>query len=227
MALARACRKGDLERVRDLLNAGAELRPRARLHQDPLFNAIAYRRDAVVLLLLERGAPLFEGCLHMAAQSSREPILRALLQQLNVDERDRFGMTPLMWAAVRPRSMRVLLNRGASVHVRDAMGQTPLHHVALVGGTGEAVDLLVDAGAQVDARDREGFTPLHHAARVGAAEAIAALLDRGARRELRTGLVDDMRPVRTWTALEFAREIGYEDCARLLEGDPNAPHWQA
>jgi hypothetical protein len=57
----------------------------------------------------------------------------------------------------------LLLSAGASVHVVNSIGCTPLHHAAASGYAG-MVTLLLAAGARPNACDRDGHTPLHAAA---------------------------------------------------------------
>lgn len=53
-----------------------------------------------------------------------------------------------------------LLSLGASAHVKDAEGQTPLHYAAAKNTTGIARQLINRGRANVDARDAKGQTPL-------------------------------------------------------------------
>ncbi|NCU10880.1 MAG: ankyrin repeat domain-containing protein [Sphingomonadaceae bacterium] len=55
--------------------------------------------------------------------------------------------------------MRFLIERGASVHVRDVRGATPLVIACNLNFT-EGVELLVENGARVDESNNSGETPL-------------------------------------------------------------------
>ena len=60
------------------------------------------------------------------------------------------------------KTAQLLLEHGASVHVRNKYGQTPLHlasHFVLAG----VVVFLLESGAGVDVRDNTNNTPLHYA----------------------------------------------------------------
>ena len=74
--------------------------------------------------------------------------------------------------------VRWLVEQGADIDARDTYQRTPLHHrsKSWIGG----VDLLLDLGADIEAQDYQGDTPLHAAAKSHKAEAIAALIRRGA-----------------------------------------------
>ena len=67
------------------------------------------------------------------------------------------GRAPLHAAALAGalRAAGSLLEAGALVHVRDALGHTPLYYAARQGHE-ELVDLLVRAGANLGGADLEG-----------------------------------------------------------------------
>ena len=70
--------------------------------------------------------------------------------------------------------MLELLNRGASLDVRDEDSSTPLHDAA-AGGHYNIVKLLLSKGADVGVFDEDGDSPLHLACNGGHA-AVAGLL---------------------------------------------------
>lgn len=80
--------------------------------------------------------------------------------------------------------VRWLVEQGADVDARDQYQQTALHcrSSSWIGG----VDLLLDLGADIDAQDSQGHTPLQAAIKSHKADAIAALIRRGANTEVRT-----------------------------------------
>ncbi len=122
-----------------LLKAGAKLEP---LAWTPLHAAAAQRNATSVCLLLQSGA--------------------------DPNARDRWGRTPIMWAArvilSDDRSTIASLARGgADVNAQDQEGLTALH-IAAANAFDAEIDDLLAAGAVVDARDHKGQTPLMHAA---------------------------------------------------------------
>ena len=72
--------------------------------------------------------------------------------------------------------VKLLIERGDNVNIRDGYGLTPLHQSDHPGVT----KLLLDSGANVAAEDGYGRTPLHQAAWQGAVGVMEVLLARGA-----------------------------------------------
>ena len=101
----------------------------------------------------------------------------------DVNARNEYGTTPLIWAAFsneNPEVLTVLLDAGADVNARDEYGTTPLH-AAGVNKNPEVLTLLLDAGVNVNARDEDGITPLLIAARHNQnPEVLTVLLNAGA-----------------------------------------------
>ena len=75
---------------------------------------------------------------------------------------------------------RALVAKDASlVKARDANGNTPLHHAAIIGSSA-MVELLISLGASVDGANTAGRTPLHEAILAKKPEAALALIGKGA-----------------------------------------------
>ena len=99
-----------------------------------------------------------------------------------------------------------LLEKGASVNVKDKHGRTPLHSAA--NNENEAlVRMLLEAGARVESKDTFGLRPLSIAVYKGSIPLVRMLLDFHA------------NPNTTWqwkTCLEIAIKHRQEDIAQLL-----------
>lgn len=87
------------------------------------------------------------------------------------------GATPLHVAAAMglPKSVEVLIARGAQIDARTSVGATPLHG-ACARGRRRIIEALIDAGAHIDRADRFGRTPFHYAIAAGAPGMSAARL---------------------------------------------------
>lgn len=115
---------------------------------------------------------------------SRSP---EILSQVN--SQDRFGRTPLIYAARRGDfyCVRALLNAGAIVDTTDINGWSAMFHAAISGSEicGEVMGLLLAAGADVNLTERRGHCALHMAAQRNSSKGIRKLLAAGARIDLR------------------------------------------
>jgi ankyrin repeat protein len=121
--------------------------------------------------------------LHRAAAAAGPPenVITLLEAGADLSAGDRYGSTPLHWAAVAGTHENVLalLEAGADVNARNAIGVTPLHWAA-VAETPENILTLLEAGADVNARNAIGVTPLRVAAKYGPPKNVMALLVAGA-----------------------------------------------
>jgi len=102
------------------------------------------------------------------------------LATISVDVKDRLDTTPLHYAALygNLESVRILLDRGASVNARNKSDATPLIYAAY---NFEKTRLLVAKGADVNVHSSRGMTPLKVAASVhGNIATLRYLLEKGA-----------------------------------------------
>jgi ankyrin repeat protein len=120
---------------------------------------------------------------------------------------------PLIAAIVNHEEVEFeqLLEKGADVNEKNALGGSPLYWAACVGRV-DWITILLDLGADINATTKEEETALHFAAQCGRAKAVSLLLDRGA----------DVRAsdARGRTALHSAVEEGedtYEVVSLLIE----------
>ncbi|KAE8153078.1 ankyrin repeat-containing domain protein [Aspergillus avenaceus] len=106
--------------------------------------------------------------LHIAAQKGHVGIVRVLLQQdIDCDEVDSDGLTPLVHATIKGHKdvVNMLLLHGARINSTDKEGNSVLHW-AVRRERGEL--------------NSAGMTPLHLAAEIGFEEGVQMLLDYGA-----------------------------------------------
>jgi ankyrin repeat protein len=229
---------GDIGSVRLLLDLGANVdgaedtKANPIVGCTPLFHAVWRGHEAIVRLLLEKGAhvnatrqedgstPLLE-----AAESGNEGIMRALVAAgAHVDATDNKKFFSALEHAIERNdvaSARVLLELGADIgDTDDAIGIPSLLFRCIWEGRTEIVELLIEKGANVNAVFREdGSTPLHAACQGGHEAMMRALVAKGAHLWTRD---DDGS-----TALDLAEGRNDVASARVLlelgasVGDPN------
>ena len=86
---------------------------------------------------------------------------------VDVESRNRYGWTPLMYAAESGHVdiVRLLLDHGANIHSKNDCGNTALHRAAF-NGHDEVVKLLIERGANLHVRNQNNrSTPLDRAER--------------------------------------------------------------
>jgi len=105
----------------------------------------------------------------------------------NVNECDKIGRTPLIYATIDNKLdlVRMLINNGADVNIFDKLGFTPLHYAAQ-NYCLEIAKVLISNFANVDAKDIHGNTPLFKAVfnSQGRGEIIELLRTNGADKDL-------------------------------------------
>jgi ankyrin repeat protein len=163
-----------------------------------------------------------------AINSGDEAEILALLKDDAYVDQDAGGYRALHLAANRGEVeiLKMLLNHGATLDATDAGGLTAISHAAFAGRS-EAVAFLISKNAMLNTADMSGKTPLYYACEQGNYAAASALLDAGARDDLRSSEGGPMKinadgsknkesdPSRT--PLEIARTKGHSDIVRLLE----------
>lgn len=126
--------------TRLLIDAHANLNLDDGCGSTALDGALKAGYESVALLLIESGAKLDT---------------KTGISAVNAD-----AITPLHRATSHPLVMKAMLQRGAKVNVKSAIGYTPLHW-AVQDGDVESVKLLLDAGADPDAEDDKGRSPAY------------------------------------------------------------------
>ena len=123
--------------------------------------------------------------LHWAAENG-DPAIADLLIQAGADLEATTrigGYTPLLLASRNGSATVVesLLDAGSDAHATTATGGTTSLHFAAAIGSAQAASALLDHGADVSARESAwGQTPLMFAASAGRVDVLAALLSGGA-----------------------------------------------
>lgn len=124
----------------------------------------------------------------------------------DVNARDCYGWTPLMWAVRRgasPEVIDALVRADADVNVKSKDGRAPLVWATAHAWNPATFRVLVEAGADVNARDRYGRTALMWAAGYGwNPEAFAALMAAGAD----VNAIDDYGGTSLMKAVQFSTD---------------------
>ena len=141
--------------VECLLDAGARVDSPSPLGAQPIHLAAIYGWRPVMATLLDRGAD---------ANARTRPMSDALWRlSAPAKARQAHRQTPLMVAAQEgaTEGARLLIDRGATVGLRDSAGATALHAAASPWWkeNTEFVSLLLEAGADPSARDTRDRTP--------------------------------------------------------------------
>ena len=172
-----ACRVGNLERVRQLIQYGQDVNRGDSNGTTPLMWAADNGHDQVVGELIRAGAGVNgkskykQTALHSASCCGHSSVVKTLAEagaNLNVQDKD--GMTPLMWAAyfgyANANVVVELIRAGADVSVLSshewcsvAAGSTALHFAAAMNNI-ECGVLLVEAGADKKTRNKKSKSPL-------------------------------------------------------------------
>ena len=179
--LHKAAREGDADRVRKLLDAGADVNVRnadkQRLQYTPLHWAAYYGHLEIAEILISRGADLdaedpdYSTPLYLAAEEGHPKVVEFLISkgaEVNVKS-SRWGYPPLHRAAWGPVTMR------------KHLGRRTVSEIELNENYLKIVGMLLEKGAKVDVLDDDGKTPLDQAIRNGEKEIVVLLRKHGAK----------------------------------------------
>jgi len=197
-ALGFALESGQVDSMRLLLKAGANPdleNDRGLTTKQELFISIQSRRfPAELCAAMDKLLPLSIVLNDMSKLSvlrksvlGLTPIgLSSLLQAKDpqilsqLDEKDDFGITPLLWAVRRgDRDARLqLLAAGADPNVQPERGSTPFM-MAMAKPSAVCAQALIDAGADIHAVNAAGENTLSHAVYSGNLDMVKLLIAKG------------------------------------------------
>ncbi|KAF6782827.1 ankyrin repeat domain-containing protein 52 [Colletotrichum sojae] len=174
-ALGAACDKGNLEAVRLVMEAGANIDMVDHRRRTPIYAASHNGHVDVIKILLEKGADVSVASqsgwtpLNAASDGGHLEVIKVLLEKgADVSVADNDGWTPLNAASSKGHLevVKVLLEKGADISVASQSGWTPLN-AASYGGHLEVVKVLLEKGADISVADNDGWTPLYTASSKG------------------------------------------------------------
>ncbi|MES2344973.1 MAG: ankyrin repeat domain-containing protein [Chlamydiota bacterium] len=163
---------------RSLLELGYSIDEPNSLGQTPLHLACAYRRHALVLFLLKKGANPDKTdknqntIFHFAAGHSsyakqidiKYDIFRLFPNKAKINTFNKDGYTPLMIAAAcsNVQSVNTLIEDGADIDIQNPKSLQTALHMACDYRSIDIAIALINKGASADLTDATGKTPLHY-----------------------------------------------------------------
>ncbi len=138
--LHQAVLQNDIERLKEILDAGIDADAVNQDGQSPLMVAAYQGKIDVLRLLLNSGA--------------------------DINFKDEIDRNPLIYAISgnKPNSVSELLSRGASISAADVKGNSPLHYASKLDNH-RIVSLLLSNGADSELANKKGLTALMVAGR--------------------------------------------------------------
>ncbi|KAK3514428.1 hypothetical protein QTP70_018242 [Hemibagrus guttatus] len=184
-----AAADGHKEICHILVQAGANLDMCDDQQRTPLMDACENNHMETVEYLLKAGACTSHKdirgstCLHMVTRGGHIGILQHFLSAASVDVncKDDGGWTPITWATenLHTEQAKLLIARGADIHMRDKEENICLHWAAFAGCT-DIAQLLLENRSDLHAMNIHGDTPLHVAVRQNQLDCVMLFLSRGA-----------------------------------------------
>ena len=178
---------GNLDLAKLLLDAGADPNVLDMRKKTPLDYAVSRKNDALVELLLAKGARTgkelrAETDIHYAAANGYADAVKRFIENGgDVNAGDKGGYTALQYAAYNGyiEVVRVLVENKADVNISANKRKKSALHYAAQKGRKEIALLLLDKGADVNALDKAGRTALDIALRYRRTETGELLRQRG------------------------------------------------
>lgn len=177
-----AIRKGDVQRVREMIDRDSSLLARSGDGPSPILHALYNGRAEVAALLAERTG---DRTLHEAAALGEVDRVRAMLEKdpslIHSFSPDGYALLGFGTFFGHPDVDRVVLERKPDVNVqaRNPQRVGPIH-AAAARSDREMVRTLLEHGANANLKQQLDYTPLHTAASRGDIVMAKLLLAHGA-----------------------------------------------
>lgn len=190
-----ACKNGDVELVKVLVDSGADVLRVTNSHETPLAIAEAHHNDDIVSLIHN-----FEDQQHMHRHKELDP--ETYIPHTSVEKLFHYTQTEDL-----ELMKTIIKSSGVDPNIEDAQGWTALT-VAADEGLVHSLRTLVELGADINKAERDGWTPLMFAASKGQYLITHTLLELGADPALHT--------VHGNYAHEIAFASGHDTVGKLL-----------
>lgn len=186
-----ASSRNDLEKVKALIEKGADPNYRNIHNETPVLAACEGSAMDVLQFLLTKGASLDvksssdQHPIHMASAAGNEAMVKLLAQRgQNLSAQAYDGSTPLHVATRQGQAdvaRWLLTNKSVNVNKADYSGLTPAHIAAVMPRRKPVLDVLLANGANLNKESFRGDTVLHLAARKAEPEILIYLIEKGAK----------------------------------------------
>lgn len=218
--LYKAVENGDIEKVKTLLEKGADV---AEYNKDglfPLWRATADNNYEITALLIKNAADVNQAIkvepgnstpIEMPCQEGYLDIVKLLVENgADVNFKGYRDFTPIRVAARNGHLeiVQYLAHHGAEIDIKAMDGATPLEHAASKGHF-EIVKFLIENGANVNNKDIDGDFSLGEAAKLGYLDIIQLLIENGADLNLKNKEKKN--------AYNLAKDRGQKKAADLIE----------
>lgn len=197
-ALVVAARRGNLEIVKILLNAGADINAKTKYGDTSLTAATHFCHPYIAEYLIEQGADVnakndgFGSTpLMLASECNDLEIVKTLIKKgAKIDEKNKSGGTSLMAASAKGHGeiVQSLIRLGADVNLTESRGNDALQY-AVYRGHLSVVKALLENGAMPNRKNQSGMLPLHVAIYQNNSSIAKLLLSMGANPNI-TALLD-------------------------------------
>ncbi|OTA02295.1 hypothetical protein A9Z42_0026630 [Trichoderma parareesei] len=187
-----AAYRGMLERVQYLLKRGADIHLGSRCDGAAIHQACRYSCFDVLKYLVENGAnvnqvvthgiagtPLQAACMAFVTESDRmvDKMVEYLLDHgadVTVEGGLNGNALNAAACAATPDIVKLFLDKGAVVDIRDPFGRMPVHSAAFHGI--DILEVILNAGGDVGVKDFTGRTALHWAVQPGRLQAVEKII---------------------------------------------------
>jgi cytohesin len=181
VSIHEAASDGNIEAVKQHLEAGADVNVKDTIGLTPLHMAAGDGRKEVAELLIAKGSEVNAKIEGMTPLDIAIELKHTTTADLLRKHGGKSGATDSIHVAAAVGNIEAVkqhLAAGTDVNAKSSFG-TPLHSAASKGNK-EIVELLIAAGADVNARDDGGDTPLLNATAFGQKEIVELLIGKGA-----------------------------------------------